>query len=79
VRRILRVKFKLGLFDPARPYADQPQQVGSAQHRAIARAAVRESLVLLKNEGVLPIKPPPVFWSRAMPPTISGVRRADGL
>jgi beta-glucosidase len=57
VRRILRVKFKLGLFDPARPYADQPQQVGSAQHRAIARAAVRESLVLLKNEGVLPIKP----------------------
>lgn len=56
VRRILRVKFKLGLFDPARPYADQPQQLGSAQHRAIARAAVRESLVLLKNEGVLPIK-----------------------
>lgn len=56
VRRILRVKFKLGLFDPARPYADQPQQVGSAQHRALARAAVRESLVLLKNEGVLPIK-----------------------
>lgn len=56
VRRILRVKFKLGLFNPARPYADQPQQLGSPDHRAIARAAVRESLVLLKNEGVLPIK-----------------------
>jgi beta-glucosidase len=70
VRRILRVKFKLGLFDTARPYADQPQQVGSAQHRAIARAAVRESLVLLKNEGVCPSSQMPVFWWRAMRPTI---------
>jgi beta-glucosidase len=57
VRRILRVKFKLGLFDPARPYEDRPEQMGSPEHRAIAREAVRESLVLLKNEGVLPIKP----------------------
>ncbi|MDE1917508.1 MAG: glycoside hydrolase family 3 C-terminal domain-containing protein [Sphingomonadales bacterium] len=56
VRRILRVKFKLGLFDPARPYADHPETLGSSEHRAVARAAVRESLVLLKNEGVLPIK-----------------------
>lgn len=57
VRRILRVKFKLGLFNPARPYADHPETLGSPEHRAVARAAVRESLVLLKNEGVLPIKP----------------------
>ena len=57
VRRILRVKFKLGLFDRSRPYESEPQQMGSSEHRAIARAAVRESLVLLKNEGVLPIKP----------------------
>ncbi|WP_067732562.1 glycoside hydrolase family 3 protein [Novosphingobium naphthalenivorans] len=56
VRRILRVKIKLGLFNPARPYEDKPQEMGSAAHRAIARRAVRESLVLLKNEGVLPIK-----------------------
>ncbi|MBT0667909.1 glycoside hydrolase family 3 C-terminal domain-containing protein [Novosphingobium profundi] len=57
VRRILRVKFKLGLFDPARPYEAQWQKVmGAPEHRAIARQAVRESLVLLKNEGVLPIK-----------------------
>ncbi|WP_313958513.1 glycoside hydrolase family 3 protein [Novosphingobium sp. 9] len=56
VRRILRVKFKLGLFDKARPFENKPQEMGSAQHRAIARQAVRESLVLLKNEGVLPIK-----------------------
>ncbi|MFK3888042.1 glycoside hydrolase family 3 N-terminal domain-containing protein [Sphingomonas sp. NPDC079357] len=56
VRRILRVKMKLGLFDPARPYEAQPQQVGSTAHRAIAREAVAKSLVLLKNNGVLPIK-----------------------
>jgi beta-glucosidase len=56
VRRILRVKAKLGLFDPARPYETRPQVLGSAEHRAIAREAVAKSLVLLKNTGVLPIK-----------------------
>jgi len=56
VRRILRTKVKLGLFDPARPYAGKLDLVGSAEHRAIARQAVAESLVLLKNNGVLPIK-----------------------
>ena len=56
VRRILRVKMKLGLFDAARPYEAQPQQVGSAEHRAVAREAVAKSLVLLKNNGVLPVK-----------------------
>jgi len=56
VRRILRTKVKLGLFDPARPYAGKLDLVGDAQHRAIARQAVAESLVLLKNNGVLPLK-----------------------
>jgi beta-glucosidase len=56
VRRILRVKMKLGLFETARPFENKPQEMGSAAHRAIGRQAVRESLVLLKNEGVLPIK-----------------------
>lgn len=56
VRRILRVKMKLGLFDPARPYESRPQEIGSADHRAIAREAVAKSLVLLKNDGVLPVK-----------------------
>jgi beta-glucosidase len=58
VRRILRVKMRMGLFDePApnkRPNTYQP--VGTILHRAVARQAVRESLVLLKNDGVLPIK-----------------------
>ncbi|WP_309610412.1 glycoside hydrolase family 3 N-terminal domain-containing protein, partial [Sphingomonas sp.] len=57
VRRILRVKAKLGLLD-GRAVSDDPAQIGSAEHRAIARRAVAESLVLLKNEGsVLPIRP----------------------
>jgi len=57
VRRILRVKFKTGLFDPARPYENRSAtEIGSAAHRAVAREAVAKSLVLLKNDGVLPLK-----------------------
>ena len=56
VRRILRVKVKLGLFKTARPWEDRDGVLGSPEHRALAREAVRKSLVLLKNNGVLPIK-----------------------
>ncbi len=57
VRRILRAKFKLGLFE--NPYGDPSlaRTVGSDEHRELARRAVRESLVLLKNENAaLPIR-----------------------
>lgn len=57
VRRILRVKLRLGLFDAARPYEGRFDVVGAPAHRALAREAVRKSLVLLKNDGVLPVKP----------------------
>ncbi|WOF41977.1 exo 1,3/1,4-beta-D-glucan glucohydrolase [Sphingopyxis indica] len=56
VRRILRVKFKAGLFDPARPFESRIDVIGSPAHRALAREAVRKSLVLLKNNGALPVK-----------------------
>ncbi len=57
VRRILRVKFALGVFDPRRPWEGREGVLGSPQHRALAREAVRKSLVLLKNNGaVLPIR-----------------------
>lgn len=53
VRRILLVKMEMGLFD--QPYS-QPKllpEVGSAAHRQLAREAVAQSAVLLKNEGGL--------------------------
>lgn len=56
VRRILRVKVKLGLFDPARPIEGKAGVLGAPEHRAVAREAVAKSLVLLKNNGLLPIK-----------------------
>jgi beta-glucosidase len=56
VRRILRQKVALGLWE--RPYADRSalSQVGSDAHRQLGREAVRKSLVLLRNEGrMLPL------------------------
>jgi beta-glucosidase len=59
VTRVLRVKAAMGLLDDSRsPLADRSLHVrfASDQHRATARQAVRESLVMLKNEGgVLPL------------------------
>lgn len=62
VTRILRVKLRLGLFEAGapskRPLGGKFELLGSPEHRAIARQAVRESLVLLKNDDrVLPISP----------------------
>lgn len=61
VRRVLRVKMRAGIFETVkpsrRPYAGRWDLLGAPEHRAIARRAVAESLVLLKNaSGVLPLK-----------------------
>jgi beta-glucosidase len=56
VRRILTVKFQLGLFE--RPFSDESllPLVGSEEHREVAREAVRKSLVLLKkDDSTLPL------------------------
>lgn len=57
VRRILRAKVKAGLFEINRPFEGRLEHLGAPEHRALAREAVRKSLVLIKNEnGVLPIR-----------------------
>ncbi|WP_295648869.1 glycoside hydrolase family 3 N-terminal domain-containing protein [uncultured Mucilaginibacter sp.] len=56
---LLRTRFKLGLFDPAQnsPYNNIPTSViNSAEHRALAKEVALKSIVLLKNNGVLPVK-----------------------
>jgi beta-glucosidase len=60
VRRILRVKMRAGVFTrgrpSSRPLAGRTELFGSQEHREVARQAVRESLVLLKNRrGLLPL------------------------
>jgi beta-glucosidase len=59
VRRVLALKFKLGLFD--NPFVDPKraaQVVNSPEHRAVALQAAREAIVLLKNDGeLLPLGP----------------------
>jgi beta-glucosidase len=61
VTRILRVKYRAGLFErgrpSSRPLANKRELMGAPEHRELARQAVRKSLVLLKNErGVLPLR-----------------------
>ena len=55
VRRILRVKFAMGLFED--PYDRiEPQRTLLPVHRQLAREAAEKSFVLLKNDGVLPLQ-----------------------
>ena len=58
VRRVLGIKFGLGLFDE--PFVDPDKAatvVRSKEHRELAYEAACESMTLLKNDGILPIKP----------------------
>ncbi|MDT8304954.1 MAG: glycoside hydrolase family 3 protein [Anaerolineae bacterium] len=73
VSRILTVKFELGLFE--QPFGDESLLAlfGAEDHRDLARQAVRQSLVLLKNEGgVLPL-------SRELPRLLVAGRGADDI
>ena len=57
--RLIRAKIRLGMFDPPGrvPYANIPySENGSAEHRALALEATRKSIVLLKNDGTLPLR-----------------------
>ena len=57
VRRVLRLKFALGVFD--HPFTDGPEVTGAVEeHRPLARRAAEESLVLLQNnDALLPLNP----------------------
>lgn len=57
VSRILKVKFEAGLFESVVTDSSHLTIIGSAAHRELARRAVRESLVTLKDADVLPISP----------------------
>ena len=55
VRRVLRVKYRLGLFDQPNTMLGNYPKFGSKEHAAVALKAAEESEVLLKNNGILPL------------------------
>jgi len=60
LRRLFTARMRLGMFDPPAmvPYANTPEsEIDSAPHREVALKLARESMVLLKNDGVLPLAP----------------------
>src|SRR5277367_1970630 len=60
LRRLFTARMRLGMFDPPEsvPYTKTPDsEIDSAPHRELALKTARESMVLLKNDGVLPLAP----------------------
>ncbi len=55
VRRILRLKLDLGLFEDPYPTQDLVAEIGSPAHRAASRRAAEEAITLLDNDGTLPL------------------------
>ena len=58
LKRLFTARMRLGMFDPPEkvPYAQTPEsEIDSAAHRELALKTARESMVLLKNDGVLPL------------------------
>jgi len=75
VRRVLRLKFRLGVFE--NPYGDPvngPYRQHTPAYAALANQASRESMTLLKNSGVLPLR-----LGRGDNIVVAGPRAADGL
>lgn len=56
VRRILRAKFSIGLFDTKLIDSAAINAIGSVEHRAVAREAVQQSMVILKDTNILPLR-----------------------
>ncbi len=61
--RLFTARMKLGMFDPPEsvPFSQiNENDLNTAEHRSMARAVANESIVLLKNDGTLPLKPGPI-------------------
>jgi beta-glucosidase len=74
VRRVLRAKFLLGLFDGVFANADEAERVcGGAEHRRLAYRAATESLILLKNDGLAPLDMKKIKTLAVIGPNAAGI------
>ena len=77
LRYLLRTRFRLGLLDPREktPWSDLPESiVDSREHRQLAYEMATKSIVLLKNDGVLPVKDPKkIFLTGALAADITAL------
>ncbi len=67
VRRLLKLKVRAGLFE--NPYANAEQAVAltnNSEARALARKAAQRTIVLLKNDGMLPLQLPPAGGAKSV-------------
>lgn len=79
VRRILKLKFELGLFEYHFPRNDRFDRIGSAEHRAIALHAAEESMVLLRNKNkILPLERSKTKQLLLVGPTAESRRKLSG-
>ncbi|NDK31629.1 glycosyl hydrolase [Nesterenkonia sp. Hz 6-5] len=79
VRRVLKQKAELGLLDPGwEPQIDESVDLDSEANRALARTVAQQSLVLLKNDGTLPLNPASVGTVAAIGPSADDPRTMMG-